>query len=165
MDLFLTAPDCLTADGRDYRCASGHGGITADKKEGDGATPVGRHPLRQVYYRDDRLDEPPTDLPVTALRQNDGWCDDPNDHNYNRKIALPYPARHEALWREDSVYDVIVELGYNDAPVISGLGSAIFMHVATPGYGATEGCVALALSDLMEILMRCDTGSALVVKP
>ncbi|MDA0238488.1 MAG: L,D-transpeptidase family protein [Proteobacteria bacterium] len=163
MDLILTAPECLTVGGQNYRCASGHGGITDEKREGDGATPTGRHPLRAVYYRADKLRKPQTDLPVSALAPNDGWCDDPADANYNRKIALPYPARHEMLWREDSVYDVIVELGYNDAPVVPELGSAIFLHVATSDFRATEGCIAVALPDLLAILQRCDKRSALVV--
>ncbi len=54
------------------------------------------------------------------------------------------------LWRADHVYDLIVPLGYNDDPVVPGKGSAIFMHVAKPDYAPTEGCVALALPDLLD---------------
>ena len=43
-------------------------------------------------------------------------------------------------------------LGYNDDPVAPGAGSAIFMHVARPDFGPTEGCIALALEDLTEVL-------------
>jgi L,D-peptidoglycan transpeptidase YkuD (ErfK/YbiS/YcfS/YnhG family) len=42
-----------------------------------------------------------------------------------------------------------VVLGYNDDPSVPGAGSAIFVHLARPGYPATEGCVALALDHLM----------------
>jgi L,D-peptidoglycan transpeptidase YkuD (ErfK/YbiS/YcfS/YnhG family) len=78
-------------------------------------------------------------------------------------IKLPFSASHEALWRADNVYDVIVELGYNDDPIIPGLGSAIFMHVARPKYDSTEGCVALALEDLLTLLSQCDETAVLSV--
>ncbi|MEM9681989.1 MAG: L,D-transpeptidase family protein, partial [Pseudomonadota bacterium] len=76
---------------------------------------------------------------------------------------LPYDARHETLWREDHVYDVIVVLGHNDDPVVPGLGSAVFMHVARPGYAPTEGCVALELDDLRSILATCGPGDAIAI--
>ena len=71
---------------------------------------------------------------------------------YNRMINLPYSARHEALWRADALYDIVGVLGWNDAPVRRGAGSAIFLHVATADYAPTEGCVALALADLRRVL-------------
>ena len=128
-------------------CALGRAGIVADKREGDGGTPAGLLPLRRVLYRADRVERPPTALPLARLGRADGWCDDPADPAYNRLVGLPHRARCEALWRDDGLYDVVVVLGHNDDPVVSGRGSAIFMHVAGPGYGATEGCVALALGD------------------
>ena len=123
-----------------------------DKREGDGATPAGRFPLRRVLYRPDRLSAPTTPLPATPLTPDDGWCDDPADPQYNRPVQLPYAGRHEELWRADALYDVIVVVGHNDAPVISGMGSAIFMHLAAADYRPTQGCVALARHDLLNIL-------------
>ncbi len=122
------------------------------KREGDGATPVGAWPLREVFYRPDRVARPRTRLPVTPLRRDDGWCDDPADRNYNRRVRLPYPAGHERLWREDHLYDLVVVLGYNDRPRACGKGSAIFMHLATRGFGPTEGCIALRETDLRRLL-------------
>jgi len=90
-----------------------------------------------------------------------GWCDDPMDVEYNRQVRLPFHARHEKLWREDHVYDLIVELGFNDDPVITGRGSAIFLHVAKPDYSPTEGCVACALGDLLALLKAARPGDAL----
>ena len=65
------------------------------------------------------------------------------------------------MWREDEVYDLIVILGHNDGPPVSGKGSAIFMHVAHPDYTPTEGCVALAPEDLLEVLAACGPGDAI----
>ena len=67
-------------------------------------------------------------------------------------MQLPYAARHEELWRADALYDIVVIIGHNDAPVVAGLGSAIFMHLASEDYRPTEGCVALARQDLLDVL-------------
>lgn len=146
-------------------CALGHGGVRTDKREGDGATPVGSFPLRRVLYRPDRVGRPATALDCAPIGADDGWCDDPADRLYNRPVTLPYPARAERMWREDGVYDVVVVLGHNDDPPVPGLGSAVFMHVARPGYTPTEGCVALALPDLLRLLEACGPGTRLVVTP
>ena len=137
---------------RVWPCAVGKGGVIADKREGDGATPAGCWPLREVFYRPDRLAAPRTALPCRSLTSRDGWCDDPGDANYNRLVDLPYAARHETMWREDHLYDIVVTLGHNDDPPVPGLGSAIFLHLAKHDYGPTEGCVALALEDLRAFL-------------
>jgi L,D-peptidoglycan transpeptidase YkuD (ErfK/YbiS/YcfS/YnhG family) len=147
-----------------YRCALGRAGVRRDKREGDCATPAGRFPLRRVLYRPDRIDRPTTALPVAALSANDGWCDDPQDPNYNRQVRLPYAARHEHLWRSDGLYDVIVISGYNDDPVVPGMGSAIFLHVARADLGPTEGCVAVALPDLLEILAELRPNDSLDIR-
>ena len=135
-----------------YRAALGKGGIAAGKREGDGATPAGQLPLRRVLYRADRLARPRCAVPVLPLAPHDGWCDDPAHPDYNRLVRRPHGGRHEELWRSDPLYDVVGVLGWNDAPVEKGRGSAIFLHVARPDYGPTEGCIALALPDLLALL-------------
>lgn len=130
----------------------GRTGITRHKQEGDGATPAGRLPLRRILYRADRIARPATPLPVEPIAPDDGWCDDPAHPAYNRPIRLPHEARHEALWRGDHLYDLIVVLGWNDDPIRPGVGSAIFLHPRAPDGGPTEGCVALALGDLRALL-------------
>ncbi|MBM3621733.1 MAG: hypothetical protein FJX20_13695 [Alphaproteobacteria bacterium] len=134
-------------------CALGRGGVRADKREGDGATPLGTFPMRRLWYRADRFEPPSTlGLPARVIRREDGWCDDPASPEYNRPVILPHAARHERLWRDDALYDLVVELGYNDDPIVAGAGSAIFLHVARPDYGPTEGCVAVARVDLLRLL-------------
>jgi L,D-peptidoglycan transpeptidase YkuD (ErfK/YbiS/YcfS/YnhG family) len=149
-----------------WPCALGRGGILRDKREGDGGTPAGRFPWRQVFYRPDRLQRPATPLPCRPITPADGWCDDPNDPaNYNRLVRLPYGGSHERLWRPDHLYDVILVPGHNDSPPVPGLGSAIFVHVATPDYAPTAGCVALRLEHLLVLLCKLDPDGGLVVEP
>jgi L,D-peptidoglycan transpeptidase YkuD (ErfK/YbiS/YcfS/YnhG family) len=142
----------LRCGGRLFRAAVGRAGVSAAKREGDGATPAGLLKLRRVLYRADRVGPPVCAVPLEPLAPDDGWCDDPDHADYNRQIRLPHPARHEELWRADAVYDVIGVLGWNDSPVERGRGSAIFLHVARPDYAPTEGCIALALPDLVAVL-------------
>jgi len=152
--------------GRRVRCALGRSGViaAAEKREGDGATPLGAWPMRRVLYRPDRGEAPVAGLPVAPIAQGDGWCDDPADRNYNRPVPLPYGASCEEMWREDELYDVVVILAHNDDPPIPGMGSAIFLHCAKPDYSPTEGCVALAKADLLELLTLARPGDVLEVR-
>ena len=132
----------------------GRGGVirAADKREGDGATPCGRWPVRAVYYRPDRVQCPETILPCHRLTVDCGWCDDVTSPDYNRYVKRPCDFRHEQMWRHDEAYDFVVELGYNDAPVVVGHGSAIFLHCIAAGKNSTAGCVAVDRDDLALII-------------
>jgi L,D-peptidoglycan transpeptidase YkuD (ErfK/YbiS/YcfS/YnhG family) len=165
MEIVARTDGWLDWAGNRVPCALGKGGARMDKREGDGATPMGCFPLRKVFYRPDRLDRPRTGLPVEALTPAHGWCDQSGHADYNREVRLPHPARCETLWREDGLYDVIVVLGHNDDPVVPDAGSAIFLHVARPDRAPTEGCVALALSDLLALLAAAAPGDGLRVIP
>ena len=152
--------------GHRVKAAFGKGGVVpaAEKREGDGAGPIGAWPLRRVLYRPDKGQAPRTGLSVEAINPEDGWCDAPLDPAYNRPVTLPYPASAERLWRDDGLYDLVVILGYNDDPVVPGAGSAIFLHLASPGYGPTEGCVALARPDLEALLASAAPGDVLEIR-
>lgn len=145
-------------------CVLGRAGIRRDKREGDGATPAGRLAMRAVLYRPDRVRRPRTRLPVHPIAVGDGWCDAAGDRNYNRPVRHPYTASAERMWRDDGLYDLVVVLDYNLAPRRRGRGSAIFLHVARPGYAPTEGCVALARSDLERLIAAAGPGSALDIR-
>ena len=164
IDLITVSPDgWLSWGGHHIRAALGRSGVTLDKHEGDGATPAGTFALRNLLYRADRLVCPETRLSCAPIAEGTGWSDDPADPHYNRPVTLPHAFGYERLWREDGLYDLIVPLGYNDAPPIAGLGSAIFLHVAKPGYLPTEGCVALDLPDLLALLPECGQETRLTV--
>jgi L,D-peptidoglycan transpeptidase YkuD (ErfK/YbiS/YcfS/YnhG family) len=135
-------------------CALGRSGTTHGKREGDGASPVGRFAVLGGFYRTDRLARPRTPLRLRPIRPQDGWCDDPGDRRYNRPVRLPYPASHERLWRDDHLYDVVLDLDWNRRPVRKGRGSAIFLHLAKPGFEPTQGCVAVDPRAIRRLLER-----------
>ena len=149
---FILQGETLRGAGLTLRASHGRGGITAQKREGDGGTPTGLLKLVRVLYRADRLPPPRCAVPLEPLSPADGWCDDPEDAAYNQPVRLPFAASHEALWREDGVYDIIGVLDWNLAPIVPGRGSAIFFHIATPDYAPTAGCVALNRRDMQTAL-------------
>ena len=162
----VTSDGWLDLGERRVRCALGAAGVkpAAEKREGDGASPAGVWPIREVWYRPDRGPPPATELRVHAMCEADGWCDDPADEAYNRHVTLPYPSSAEHLWRDDGVYDIVVVLGHNDDPPVVGRGSAIFLHVSRDGYAPTEGCVAITRPDLEELLGKAHPGDALEIR-
>ncbi len=163
--LRITGDGQLQCGAQRFACALGRNGIIAavHKYEGDGATPAGIYPLRAVYYRADRLAKPATDLPIYAIQPNAGWCDAPEDPAYNQPVKLPFAASHEAMWRADHAYDIVVVIGYNDDPVVPGKGSCIFLHLNHDDGRPTAGCVGLNLLDMVSVLAECDTASVIEI--
>jgi L,D-peptidoglycan transpeptidase YkuD (ErfK/YbiS/YcfS/YnhG family) len=134
--------------------ALGRGGILANKREGDGGTPRGRFKPLRLWWRPDRGLRPATRLPIRRMRPSDGWCEDPNDRAYNQPIRLQPGSSGDRLWRDDHLYDLILEIDHTTRPRVRGRGSAVFIHVARPGFGPTAGCVALTPRSLRGLLAR-----------
>lgn len=156
MDLIVTRQGDLwqaAYGGKVWRAAVGRSGIAVKQAEGDGVSPIGCWPIRHVLYRADKLKVPPVSVfPTEEIAVDDGWCDAPEHPDYNRPVKLPFAASHEEMWRRDDLYDIVVVLGQNDDPVVPGAGSAVFLHVASPGYGSTAGCASMSRQDLLEFL-------------
>ncbi len=162
-DTAETSLGWATLRGRRWRCTVGAGGVREDKVEGDAATPAGEFPLRRLYYRNDRIVLPKVSLPARPINEHDGWCDDPRSPTYNRLVNIPNQWSHEKMWREDGLYDLVVVVGYNDDPPEGEWGSAIFLHIAREDYSGTQGCVAFAREDLLELVTLLDHGTRLRV--
>lgn len=144
-------------------CALGRGGISARKREGDGATPIATMRLLGGYRRADRGARASTALELKPTGAREGWCDAPGDRNYNRPVRLPYQASAESMRRADGLYDFCIVLDYNIRPRRRGAGSAIFLHLARPGLAPTEGCVALRRRDMERLLPHLSRRTRLIV--
>lgn len=132
-------------------------------REGDAKTPLGDYHLRWGFYRADRLPAPRSKLTFRALQKEDGWCDAPQDPAYNRFIKLPCDVSHEALWREDGAYDIVLVISHNDSPPIAGRGSAVFIHAAQWDDRETLGCVALSPNDMAALLPKLYAGQSVQI--
>ena len=157
------------------RCAIGAAGVRRDKREGDHATPAGSWRLLSGFYRPEKATPKPPRLPMRPLCKNLGWCDDPASPRYNQLIVRPFARSHEALWREDRLYDIVIVLDYNISPRRKQRGSAIFIHCARrksaardgfggDGFAPTEGCVALRYEDLRRLLPRLSSRTVLTIR-
>ena len=132
----------------------GRSGIRANKREGDGATPRGRFRLRRLWWRPDRRPRPATRLPVRRIDPSIAWCEDPADRRYNRPFRRYAGEAGDRLWRDDRLYDVVIEIDHNTRPRIAGRGSAVFIHLARPNGSPIAGCVALTPRALRCLLVR-----------
>lgn len=130
----------------------GRAGIRANKREGDGATPRGRFRLIRLWWRADRHPRPRTGLPATRIDRHIAWCEDSTDRRYNRPFRRSANEPGDRLWRDDRLYDFIIEIAHNARPRIAGRGSAVFLHVARPDRGPTAGCIAFGANDLQRLL-------------
>jgi len=148
--------------GQRVPCRVGRHGQRVFKREGDGASPIGSWYPVEVLYRRDRMLPPRTHLPLRSIRLADGWCDAPEDRNYNRAVQHPYPASAERLWRNDGLYDVVVILNHNTQPRVRRLGSAVFLHLMAADGGPTAGCLAVKPRDMALILQRLTAHAQIV---
>jgi L,D-peptidoglycan transpeptidase YkuD (ErfK/YbiS/YcfS/YnhG family) len=155
-DLVLT-PTGLRGFGRRWPVAIGRGGLTADKREGDGATPRGTLRVTGLLYRADRMARPaPWAGPIGP---RDLWSDDPRDPAYNARMRAPHPFSHERLRRPDPLYDAVVLTDWNRPEPLPGRGSAIFLHVWRGPCHRTAGCLALRRDHLLRLLPRLGPGT------
>lgn len=134
------------------RAALGRSGTASRKREGDGATPIATMVLLHGYRRDRRLSGAGTRLPMAPAREDMLWCDAAGHPAYNRPVRAPFGASHETLQRKDELYDVVIVMDWNIRMRKRGCGSAIFFHIARPGYTPTEGCVAIHPRDMRRLL-------------
>lgn len=161
-DLAYRAGELSWPGGR-TRAACGKAGVSPSKHEGDLTTPAGAFPLTEVFYRADRLPKPTSGLPVRALEPADAWIDDPADPGYNSATKLPCAAHVEHLWRQDQLYDLLVVIAYNVNPVRAFAGSAVFLHVARPGYPGTAGCIAVGREALVGLVAQLTRDSRIAI--
>lgn len=154
----------LTAGSLTLPVALGRGGIRANKFEGDGGTPLGTFRPLRLWWRADKYPRPATGLPVRPIRPDDGWCEDPADRRYNRPVKVPAHSAADRLRRLDGLYDFIVEIDHNTRPRIARRGSAVFIHVARPGFAPTAGCIALTTPALRRLLAWLGPRTRIVVQ-
>jgi len=153
----------LQAGGAVFPCALGRGGISANKREGDGATPLARMRLLSGYVRKGRF-ALRSALPLSTISPTLGWCEVPDDRNYNRPVRMPYAASHERMMRDDELYDACIVLDWNIRPRRRGRGSAIFFHLARPGFTPTAGCVAVTHAVMRRLLPLLSRHTVLTVR-
>tara|TARA_Y100001970_G_scaffold293109_1_gene437811 strand:- start:3057 stop:3548 length:492 start_codon:yes stop_codon:yes gene_type:complete len=134
------------------KCSIGKKGITAKKREGDYKTPSGKFKFKFLLFRNDRIKGIRCKIKKIKIKKNMGWCDDPTSKKYNRIVKLPFKKSAEKLYIKKNYYDLLLVIDYNMKPVISGKGSAIFLHLASKNFSTTKGCIAIKKREFLQIL-------------
>ena len=163
MDL-LVKNNLLVAGLQSFKCSVGTNGLTHNKVEGDLCTPIGNYKFKEIFYRADKLGKNDFLLPSSIITENDGWCDDPKSKFYNQHIRFPFKESAESLYRKDDLYDILFVIDYNINPILSGKGSAIFLHVSHPEFKSTHGCIAIEKTDIMKLAKIIDKRSRIKIE-
>ena len=151
MNLILKNNNTLLLDDFKFKCVIGKNGRSFNKKEGDLKTPKGTFLLGPLFYRKDKFTDPQTKLTKIPIKKNMGWCDDVNSKFYNKPILIDKKIRHEKMYRNDDIYNLVIVINYNTKNIIKNKGSAIFIHL-TNNYKKTHGCIALKENDMLVLL-------------
>ena len=163
MTIFLKNKHTLQIDDFYFKCCIGKNGFTRRKKEGDYKTPKGVFKIGKLFFRKDRIKNLKTNLKVTEIKKDMGWCDDIHyPKKYNRLIKTNNKIKHEKLKRRDNKYDLFIPISYNTKKPTVGLGSCIFIHL-TEDYKPTAGCVALKKKDFLVMLKLIKKNSKIII--
>ena len=147
-----------------FSCSIGRNGLTKNKREGDGKTPIGIFRFTEIFYREDKISKLDFRIKSTMIQKNYGWCDDPRHEMYNKLIKFPFIASAENLYRNDAIYDLLIVINYNMNPVVPFKGSAIFLHIAHEDLKSTEGCIALRRDDLLNVAENISENTVLIIE-
>ncbi len=152
MLILLKNKHTLQVDDFFFQCTIGKNGITRNKIEGDKKTPQGIYNIEHLYYREDRIKKPNTNLKIVKIKKSMAWCDDIKDKkNYNKLINNQGKKTKENLFRKDRKYDLLIPIKYNFKKRKIGAGSCIFLHL-TNDYKPTAGCIAINKKDFLIII-------------
>ena len=133
----------------------GRNGVTKDKMEGDGATPLGIYTFGRAFGV---ADDPGSILHYTKVTDNDVWVDDVNSIFYNQWSFKNNPDADwnsvEHLISYPVAYQYALTINYNTHPIVPGKGSAIFLHCSTEG--PTAGCISVSETAMLFLLNFVD---------
>jgi L,D-peptidoglycan transpeptidase YkuD (ErfK/YbiS/YcfS/YnhG family) len=133
-------------------CVIGRGGLTKEKKEGDGKTPTGLYAIGTAFGTDP---PPPCEWPYRLTGPHDYWIDDPHSPDYNRWVV--YEGDPDSRWKSyerltNPLYNRALVIRYNEDPVIAGKGSAIFFHRWAGPDQPSAGCVTVSEEQVLRVL-------------
>lgn len=141
----------------------GYNGMTGNKREGDGKTPIGVYGFGQAFGVNGN---PGTSLSYRQVNGNDYWVDDVNSPHYNQFVNTASVGRDwnsaEHIVDHAEAYAYAINIEYN-SECTRGKGSAIFLHCSTGG--GTAGCVSVPRGTMISILNNIQPGCLIVIAP
>jgi L,D-peptidoglycan transpeptidase YkuD (ErfK/YbiS/YcfS/YnhG family) len=146
--------DCWVPAGGPYPARVGRNGLRANRREGDGTTPVGTFPIGATMYGN--ASNPGVGFRYVRLRCGDWWVEDPRSPAYNSfqrigcGVRPPFKVTTPDMSKDRRAYAHLAVIEFNMHPIVPGRGSGIFLHAQTGG--ATNGCVSLRRPDVVRVL-------------
>ncbi|OOE14434.1 stalk domain-containing protein [Fictibacillus arsenicus] len=137
----------------DMPAVIGYNGFAEVMKEGGGSSPTGIYQLGTGFGT---VGKPSgSNYPFRTVTRYDYWVDDISSRDYNKWIY--YTGNPYSRWKtfermNHPLYRYGVVIKYNDNPIISGKGSAIFLHMWKSSSSATAGCVAVSETNMVNLL-------------
>lgn len=132
----------------------GKNGITYNKKEGDGRTPIGKFSLGIIlgmHTKEEFVNK--NTLEYNQINRNMYWVDDYKSVYYNQLVDISKVQKDwdsaEHLIDYPIQYEYLIEIKTNPRN-IPQKGSAIFLHCTNNK--ATEGCIAVNVVTMKKIL-------------
>lgn len=133
----------------------GYGGLTSNKHEGDGATPVGVYP---ILYSFGFGSNPGTSLEYKRIDKNSYFVDDSNSKYYNQWYEGTGQKGEHMIDHAQYKYGMVI--GYNTGHT-PGKGSAIFLHCN--GRGNTAGCISVSEGNMLRLLKSTHEGAYIII--
>lgn len=128
----------------------GKSGVSANRKEGDGSTPMGVYKLGFAFGN---KNDPGTKMEYRDVTGNSYWVDDAKSHFYNKWVEGTENkdwSSAEELWKMQTAYAYALVVEYNyGSSTVPGKGSAIFLHC---GSKPTVGCIAIPEEKMKAVL-------------
>ena len=139
----------------------GKNGMTKNKIEGDGKTPIGKFCIGIAFGTHEKIGK----IEYKKINENMYWIDDASSKNYNQfieKKTIENKIEHgEHLIEYPIEYEYAIEIKTNPQN-IKGKGSAIFLHCSNNK--PTGGCIAIDKKYMREILERIEKDAVIIIQ-
>jgi L,D-peptidoglycan transpeptidase YkuD (ErfK/YbiS/YcfS/YnhG family) len=145
---------CWVSAGGPYTARVGWNGLSANRHEGDGTTPIGMFTIAPTMYGNER--NPGVRYRYKRVRCGDWWVEDPASPAYNtfQRIGCgrkpPFKVTTPDMSKSPLAYAYLAVVEFNMSPTVPGRGSGIFLHVQMPR--PTNGCISLRRASLLHVL-------------
>lgn len=142
----------------------GKNGGTADKKEGDGKTPLGVYQFTMAFGL---KENPGSILDYHEIKKGDYWVDDSQSPYYNQLVNTDVTKRSwnsaEDMSAAAPFYNYGLVLNYN-TECVPGKGSAIFMHCTQSASDTgSAGCIRVPEELMKQLVQSVDEKTAIVI--
>ena len=139
----------------------GINGVSINKREGDGKTPLGIYKIGSSFGINDKIN---TKLDYFNINEKLYWVTDSNSLYYNELVNIDDVVKDwksaEHLIEYPKQYEYAIVIKYNTKKK-KEKGSAIFLHCDIEK--DTAGCIAISKENMIELLKRLNKNAIIMI--